>query len=710
MQGMGHVGRGQGRTARVVRQQAGMDQMKSRARVETQRHILGQRISACLVVVMLVTVFLIVPAFGQDGEEDESPATVGPITGAQTMWSIANENRPDTRASIPQFMLAFVERNPDAFIAGNVNLLREGVILEVPSVEEALAIPSDEAQRRLDEQMAWFSDLSREERMALRETAESELPTVIEDPEPAVEPDEVAPDPEAVLEPEEAIVEPEPEPEPEVPEILEPEAAPDPEPLDVVPEPAPAPEADVTIVDEVPEPDPVFDPAEEPTPAEAEPELLPESPESIPDPDPRLTPEEDPLPETDPAPREAEVDSPPASAPPIAPGPGPEPGWMDRVSWWMWAMAALVLLLGLLLILQIIGRRREAAMIESELPADSSAQATTASPAAVAAIATDRLDSVEEEAPEASGDDAGDNAAQSDDDPDSAWANFEESVMGSEPDVEAPTAVLDGAHPAEQADEKVSDEKEPEFDWLELDDAQASGPDAAVSGAESGADLMREPQPPEPESATAEEDRDPNEGSSPEPEEEFDLAEFSRIPPDTDQKLDEPDEPEAQSEEPEFDLTNFDFDDTMTGDEDQTVVQDESPVDDDIDDAVPERSGKGLDDLDEIMSRDLQGAGLMDEDEEEERTEIAPPDVSDSPADKVGEVDESSANESQDRDETTSEAPRLNDQEAEVMIDLARLTADGGDEPYARDLLAEVIRDGSKKMAEEARKLRESLG
>ena len=707
MQGMGHVGRGQGRTARVVRQQAGEDLMKSRARVASQRHVLAHRISAGLVLLILVAVFLIVPAHGQ-AEDDESPATVGPITGAQTMWSIANENRPDTRASIPQFMLAFVERNPDAFIAGNVNLLREGVILEVPTVEDALAISTDEAQRRLDEQMEWFSGLSREERVALRDTAEGELPPVIEDPEPAVEPDEVAPDPETVLEPEEAIVEP--EPEPEVPEFLEPEAAPDPEDVDVVPEPAPIPDTEVTIVDEVPEPDPLFDPV----PTEPEEEVLPEAPDRMPDP--IFEPDPDPQPDRPgdqphdmPTPAVADPDTPAPTepAPPMTPGPGPEPGWMDRVSWWMWAGPALVLLLGMLLILRIIGRRREAAMLESESPTESSGQANASSSTTAAAIPAAAVDSIEEDAPE---DHPEDGSESMDDDADSPWAKFEDSVVVSEPDVEEPTAVLEGAHPAEQDGEEASDEDESEeFDWLEVDDEQGHEPAGAVPDANSEPDPSQDSGPPVHDSAAGEEDRDQGEALSPDLEEEFDLAEFSRIPPDTGQELDEPDEPdepEPPTEEPEFDLTNFDFDDTMTDDEDQTVLQEESPVDDDIDDSVPEPSGKGLDDLDEIMSRDLHDAGLLEGNEEEERTEVAPPpvDESDSPADAAPEADESS-----DEDEATGDQPRLNDQEAEVMIDLARLTADGGDEQYARDLLVEVIRDGSEKMAEEARKLQASL-
>lgn len=147
---------------------------------------------------LLLVIVLVILAISASAQDDSTPAvdTVGPISGAQTLWSIANESRPDRRANINQFMLAFVERNPDAFILGNINLMKEGVILEVPTVEEALRIPVAEAQRRVDEQMREFSELSRAELDALRQTARAPLPepeTTIEvDPEVAeVEPDVV---------------------------------------------------------------------------------------------------------------------------------------------------------------------------------------------------------------------------------------------------------------------------------------------------------------------------------------------------------------------------------------------------------------------------------------------------------------------------------------------------------------------------------------
>ena len=105
------------------------------------------------------------PLAAQDPESET--ATIGPVSADQTLWSLARDSRPDRSASIHQFMLALVARNPDAFAAGNVNMLREGSVLVIPTTAEALAVPAAEATRRVTEQMQWYADLSPGEVQAL---------------------------------------------------------------------------------------------------------------------------------------------------------------------------------------------------------------------------------------------------------------------------------------------------------------------------------------------------------------------------------------------------------------------------------------------------------------------------------------------------------------------------------------------------------------
>ncbi|MEE4330642.1 MAG: FimV/HubP family polar landmark protein [Wenzhouxiangella sp.] len=118
-------------------------------------------------------------------EPEAGVATIGPVSADQTLWSIAREARPDRSVSIHQFMLALVARNPDAFAAGNVNMLREGSILEIPTAEEARVVSAAEASRRVTEQMQWYAELSPGEVQALHLEGADETRSVVDEP-PAV--------------------------------------------------------------------------------------------------------------------------------------------------------------------------------------------------------------------------------------------------------------------------------------------------------------------------------------------------------------------------------------------------------------------------------------------------------------------------------------------------------------------------------------------
>jgi len=65
-----------------------------------------------------------------------SDGEYGPVKRNETLWSIATTVRPDGGVSVQQTMLALVEANPEAFINGNVNALKEGYILRIPGREE----------------------------------------------------------------------------------------------------------------------------------------------------------------------------------------------------------------------------------------------------------------------------------------------------------------------------------------------------------------------------------------------------------------------------------------------------------------------------------------------------------------------------------------------------------------------------------------------
>lgn len=63
--------------------------------------------------------------------------------------------------SIDQMLLAMLKANPDAFIEGNVNLIKAGAVLRMPSSEDAGKIPRSEARQTVMSQTRDFAEYAR---------------------------------------------------------------------------------------------------------------------------------------------------------------------------------------------------------------------------------------------------------------------------------------------------------------------------------------------------------------------------------------------------------------------------------------------------------------------------------------------------------------------------------------------------------------------
>lgn len=83
--------------------------------------------------------------------------TYGPVGDKDTLWDIALAVRPDSSASVHQTMLALQRLNPDAFIRGNINLLKKGQVLRVPDAAEISTVSQSEAIRQFNVQQAEWS-------------------------------------------------------------------------------------------------------------------------------------------------------------------------------------------------------------------------------------------------------------------------------------------------------------------------------------------------------------------------------------------------------------------------------------------------------------------------------------------------------------------------------------------------------------------------
>ena len=98
----------------------------------------------------------------------QTPATASAPTGEATVvvkagdtaGRIANANRP-TDVSLDQMLVALLRANPDAFIQGNVNRIKAGAVLQMPSEAQANATTKGEARQILAAQSRDFSEFRR---------------------------------------------------------------------------------------------------------------------------------------------------------------------------------------------------------------------------------------------------------------------------------------------------------------------------------------------------------------------------------------------------------------------------------------------------------------------------------------------------------------------------------------------------------------------
>lgn len=88
-------------------------------------------------------------------EEKLVTGTFGPVKAKDDLWKIAMRYRPDN-ISVYQVMIALLAFNEDAFTSSNINGLKTGVILEIPSYKVMALIPANKAKLEVEAQSrAW---------------------------------------------------------------------------------------------------------------------------------------------------------------------------------------------------------------------------------------------------------------------------------------------------------------------------------------------------------------------------------------------------------------------------------------------------------------------------------------------------------------------------------------------------------------------------
>ena len=73
----------------------------------------------------------------------------GPIGNNDTLWRIALNARKDPRLSVDQVMIAIFMANPGAFTDNNINLLKNGAMLSIPSSQDIRSITDAQAKDKI---------------------------------------------------------------------------------------------------------------------------------------------------------------------------------------------------------------------------------------------------------------------------------------------------------------------------------------------------------------------------------------------------------------------------------------------------------------------------------------------------------------------------------------------------------------------------------
>jgi len=78
------------------------------------------------------------------------------VKAGDTASKIANATKPPS-VSLDQMLVAMLRANPQAFVQGNVNRIKAGAVLDIPTAEQAAAVPAPEASQTIVAQSRDFN-------------------------------------------------------------------------------------------------------------------------------------------------------------------------------------------------------------------------------------------------------------------------------------------------------------------------------------------------------------------------------------------------------------------------------------------------------------------------------------------------------------------------------------------------------------------------
>lgn len=101
-----------------------------------------------------------------------------------TLWGVAMKYRPDKSVSGEQMMLALQRKNPQAFPSGNINMMRAGVVMKIPTLEEIRSVSKSQAKAEVKRQTRDWREgrTGNKSRLAQQEPQRAPAPAPEEEP------------------------------------------------------------------------------------------------------------------------------------------------------------------------------------------------------------------------------------------------------------------------------------------------------------------------------------------------------------------------------------------------------------------------------------------------------------------------------------------------------------------------------------------------
>jgi len=96
------------------------------------------------------------PASSATTQRTPAPGEYGPVGNGETLWEISKNWSQGTGLDLNKVMIAIQRENPQAFLKGNINLLKRGAILRMPRAEDVRDISTAVAISEVTEQEEQF--------------------------------------------------------------------------------------------------------------------------------------------------------------------------------------------------------------------------------------------------------------------------------------------------------------------------------------------------------------------------------------------------------------------------------------------------------------------------------------------------------------------------------------------------------------------------